>query len=59
MHEFDISIPHFITCVQGTRIIVTSDIVSEVLHVPGVAHPDYLGCDCLRTVSKDELLSLF
>ena len=22
-------------------------------------HPDYLGCPCLKTVSKDELLSLF
>ena len=41
------------------HIVVTSDIVSEVLHVPRVAHPDYPSCDRLRTVSKDELLSLF
>ena len=40
-------------------MVVTPDIVSEVLHVPRVAHPDYPSCDCLRTVSKDELLSLF
>ena len=39
--------------------MVTSDIVSEVLHVPRVAHPDYPSCDLLRTVSKDELMSLF
>ena len=37
----------------------TPDIVSEVLHVPRVAHPDYPGCDHLRTMSKDELSSLF
>ena len=30
-----------------------------MLHVPRVAHPDYLDCDRLRTVSKDEHSSLF
>ena len=30
-----------------------------VLHVPRVAHPDYLGCECLRTVSRDDLISHF
>ena len=39
--------------------MVTSDIVSDVLHVPRVAHLDYLGYDCLKTVSKDELISSF
>ena len=39
--------------------LISSDIVSEVLHVPKVAHPDYPGYDRLRTVSKDELISLF
>ena len=39
--------------------MVTPDIVSNVLHVPRVAHPDYLGCDCLKTMSKDELISAF
>ena len=37
MHGFDYSIPHFVTRVWGTSIIVTPDIVSEVLHVPRVA----------------------
>ena len=59
MHGFDYSIPHFITHIQGTRIVVTPDLISEVLHVSRVAHPDYLGCDRLRTVSKDELSSHF
>ena len=43
----------------STRIIVTSDIVSEVLHIPRVAHPDYPSYNRLRTMSKDELSSLF
>ena len=59
MHGFDYSVPLFVTHVQGTRIVVTSNIVSEVLHVPRVGHPDYPDCDRLRTVSKDELISSF
>ena len=59
MHGLDYSVPHFITRVRGTRIVVTLDLISEVLHVLRVAHPDYPNCDCLRTVSKDELLSFF
>ena len=59
MHGFDYFVPQFITYVRGTHIIVTPDLISEVLHVPRVAHPDYLDCDHLRTVSKDKLLSLF
>ena len=58
MHGFDTSIPRFVTQVRGTRIIVTLELISDVLHVPRVSHPDYLGCPCLRIVSKDELLSL-
>ena len=59
MHRFDYSVPLFHTCVQGTHMVVTLDIVSEVLHVPRVALPNYPGCDRLKIVSKDELLSLF
>ena len=39
--------------------MVTPDIVSNVLRVSRVEHPDYLGCDHLRTMSKDELMSAF
>ena len=59
MHGFDYPVPHFVTCVRGMRIVVTPNIVSEVLHVPRVAHPDYASCERLRTVSKDELMSAF
>ena len=59
MHGFDYSIPHFITFVRGTRIAITPELISDVLHVPQESHPDYLGCPHLKTVSKDKLLSLF
>ena len=59
MHRFDYSIPLFITRVRDTRIVVTPDIVSEVLHVPRLAHPNYPSYDHLKIVSKDELSSLF
>ena len=59
MHGFDFSIPQFSSCVRGTRIVVTPNIVFDVLHVSRVTHPDYPGCDRLRTVSKDELISAF
>ena len=59
MHEFDYSVPLFVTRVRGTRIVVTSNIVSDVLNVLRVEHPDYLSCERLRTVSKDELISAF
>ena len=59
MHGFDYSVPLFVTRVRGTRIMVTSDIVFDVLRVPRVAHPNYPSCDHLRTVSKAELMSSF
>ena len=59
MHEFDYLVPIFVTRVQGTHIMVIPDIVSNVLQVPRVKHPDYPGCDHLKIVSKDELISPF
>ena len=59
MHGFYFSVPLLITHIRGMRIFVTSDIVSDVLRVPRVEHPDYPSCDHLKTVSKDELISSF
>ena len=39
--------------------MVTPDIVSKVFHVLRVEHPDYPGCERLRTMSKNELISAF
>ena len=57
IHGFDYSIPQFVTCVWGMRMVVTPDVVSEVLHVPKVAHPNYPSCELLRIMSKDKLSS--
>ena len=54
MHGFDYSLPRFTTHARGTRIVVTSDLISEVLHVPGVEFADYLGCPHLKAMSKDK-----
>ena len=39
--------------------MISPDIISEVLHVPRVEHPDYLGYEHLRTVSKEDMISAF
>ena len=59
MHGIDTSVPHFFSRIQGMHIVVTPEIVFEVIHVPKVAHPDYPSRDRLWTVSKDKVSSLF
>ena len=58
IHDIDTSVPRFAMTFRGTHIVVTLDLISEVLHVPTVAHPDYLGYR-LWTVSRNKLLSHF
>ena len=43
----------------GTRIVVTPQLVADVLHVPRVEHPNYLGFERLQIVSKDEMIFAF
>ena len=59
MYESDYSIPHFITRIQGTHMVVTLDLISKVLHVLRVEFAKYPSCERLRTVSKDKLSSRF
>ena len=59
MHGFNYLLPHFISQVQGTRIVVTSQSVANVLGVPRVEFPDYPSYDHLKTLSKDELIFAF
>ena len=59
MHGIDSSIPLFHTRIQGTCNVVTPKLVSDVLCVSRVEHPDYPSCECLRTVSKDKMISAF
>ena len=44
MYRFDTFVPHFFSRIRDTRIVVTPNIVFEVLYVPRVAHPDYPSC---------------
>ena len=53
IHGIDTSVPQFATTFRGMRIVVTRDLISEVLHVPRVAHPDYPNCERLHTMSRD------
>ena len=59
MHRIDRSVPFFFTRVQGTRIPVTLQLVADVLYVLRIEFPNYPSYECLRTVSKDELMSSF
>ena len=59
MHGIDRSVPLFFTCIRGTRIQITPQLVADVLWVPRIEFPDYPSCEHLRTVSKDELMSAF
>ena len=56
MHGIDHSVPLFFTCIQGTCIPITSQLVADVLWVPMIEFPNYPSCECVRTVSKDELM---
>ena len=59
MHGIDRSVPLFFTCVWGTRIPVTPQLVADVLRVLRIEFPDYPSCEHLRIVSRDELMSTF
>ena len=59
MHGIDHSVPLFFTCIQGMHISVTLQLVADVLRVPRIEFPDYPGCERLRIVSRDELMSAF
>ena len=59
MYEIDRSVPLFFTHVRGTRIPVTPQLVADVLWVPRIEFTDYPGCERLRTVSRNELMSAF
>ena len=59
MHGLDSSVPLFHTRVRGMHIVVTPELVFDVLRVRRVEHPDYPSCERLRIVSKDEMIFAF
>ena len=58
MHAINTSVSRFTTVFRGTYIIVTPELIFEVLHVPKVDRPDYLSHCHLSSIFK-ELASLF
>ena len=59
MHGIDRSVPLFFTCVRGTRIPITLQLVVDVFRVPRIEFPNYPSCERLRIVSRDELMFSF
>ena len=59
MLGLDYLVPLFHTRIRGMHIVVTLELVSDVLRVPRVEHLDYPDCEHLRTTSKDELMFTF
>ena len=59
MHMIDRLVPLFFTRVRGTHILITPQLVMNVLRVPRIEFPDYPSYERLRTVSRDELMSAF
>ena len=59
MHGIDRSVPLFFTRVRGKRILITPQLVTNVLRVPRIEFPNYPSCECLRPVSRDEFMSAF
>ena len=44
IYGIDTFVPQFTTTFRGTRIVVTLDLIFEILHVLRVSHPDYPDC---------------
>ena len=59
MHRIGHSVPLFFTHVRGTRISVTLQLVTDVLHVPRIEFPNYPSRERLRAMYKDELIAAF
>ena len=59
MHKIDRSIPLFFTCIRGTHIPITLQLVADVFRVLGIEFPDYPSCERLMTNKRDELMSAF
>ena len=59
IHTINTFISQFTTVFQETRIVVTSKLIFNVLHVPKVAHLNYLSAPYLCSISRDKLASRF
>ena len=55
IHAIDTSVPQFIMVLRGTRIVVTLELISKVLHVPKVVRLNYPSHPRFHSISRDEL----
>ena len=55
IHAIDTSISHFTMIFKGTSIIVSSELISEALHVPRVVRLTYPSHPHLHSIFRDEL----
>ena len=58
MHAIDNSVPGFIMVFWGKHIVVTPELIFEVLCVPRVNCPDYLSHHHFSSISRDEFALL-
>ena len=59
MHAINTSMPKFTTIFQGTCIVVTPKLISNVLRIRRVENPNYPSHIRLHSISRDEMASLF
>ena len=59
IHKIDHSVTFFFTCVRGTRIPITPQLVTDVLQVLRIEFLNYPSCEGLQAMSKDELIVAF
>ena len=59
IHAIDTSVPQFNTIFRGTRIVVTPELIFEVLYVLRAARLDYPSYPCLCSISRDEWATHF
>ena len=44
IHSINTSVSRLATSLRSIRIVITPDLISEILHILRVSHPDHLGC---------------
>ena len=59
IHPINTFVPQFTMIFWGTHIVVTSELIFDVLYVPRVDRPNYPSHPCLRFISWDGLASRF
>ena len=59
IHVIDTFMPRFTTVFRGTHIVVTLELIFEVLRIPRADLPDYPSHERLSSISRDELALLF